>query len=202
MFFNTYSTCEFDGSRRALSTVVPYFSCFPVSPTCSWQCRLRAYISFVVWRAFFADLHVFASTFRIAFRKAHTRFTSGGGRRSLAVANCGRERGMRCCSLQFRLSAVPFDRLDETSTPVYIHEYPTNPWGAMVRTSITVFVRDLEATRKYTNLEAMRDLTGGGYIAISPAVDGSRGHARFHRRRIYRDLTGGGYIVISLAEDI
>ena len=42
------------------------------------------------------------------------------------------------CSLQFRLFPVPFD---ETITAVYIYEYPTNPWGTMMRPSIIVFVR-------------------------------------------------------------
>ena len=49
------------------------------------------------------------------------------------------------CSLQFRLFPVPFD---ETITRVSICEYPTNPWGTMMRLSIAVFVR-------------YRDLIGG-----------------------------------------
>ena len=49
------------------------------------------------------------------------------------------------CSLQFRLFPVPFD---ETITRVSICEYPTNPWGTIMKPSIIVFV-------KY------RDLIGG-----------------------------------------
>ena len=49
------------------------------------------------------------------------------------------------CSLQFRLFPVPFD---ETIARVSICEYPTNPWGTMMRPSIVVFVR-------------YRDLIGG-----------------------------------------
>ena len=51
------------------------------------------------------------------------------------------------CSLQFRLFPVPFD---ETSTRVSICEYPTNPWGTMMRLSIIVCL-----------CEVSRDFIGG-----------------------------------------